>query len=85
MKEQQDITLIDIRDPAAYEEGHIEDALRVDDHNVAQFIERADLEKPLVVYCYHGNNSQGAADYMNQQGFKTAYSLQGGFAAWTDR
>ena len=82
LMETNKITVIDIRDPGSYEAGHIENALHVDDSNVQQFLKEANFEVPLVVCCYHGNNSQGAAAYMSEQGFKEAYSLQGGFEAW---
>jgi thiosulfate sulfurtransferase len=32
--------------------------------------------------CYHGNSSKGAAQYLLTQGFKAAYSIDGGFDAW---
>jgi len=84
LMETKEITMIDIRDPNSYTAGHIENALHVDDSNVEQFVREADFEVPLVVYCYHGNNSQGAAGYMSEQGFEEAYSLRGGFAAWSN-
>jgi thiosulfate sulfurtransferase len=49
---------------------------------VKEYIESTDKEKPLVVCCYHGNSSRGAAEYFSQQGFKEVYSMTGGFAAW---
>ncbi len=76
------ITLVDIRDQPSYLAGHIDGALHIGNHNVEQFLVDADRERPLVVYCYHGNSSQGAADYFNQQGFAEAYSLDGGYTAW---
>lgn len=84
MKEEQEIIVIDIRDPNSYEAGHIEDAIHVQQANIEKFIEEADKEKPLVVCCYHGNSSQGAAEFLNQRGFKNAYSLEGGFAAYEE-
>ena len=48
------------------------------------YIEKTDKETPLVVCCYHGNSSRGAAEYLSQQGFKQVYSMTGGFDAWPD-
>lgn len=81
MKEQP-ITLIDIRDQASYLAGHIDGALHIGNHNVERFLADTDRTIPLVVCCYHGNSSQGAADYFSQQGFEECYSLDGGFSAW---
>jgi len=79
---EQPITLIDIRDQASFLAGHIEGAIHIGNHNLEQFLADTDRALPLVVCCYHGNSSQGAADYFNQQGFEESYSLDGGFTAW---
>ncbi|MGL5628515.1 MAG: rhodanese-like domain-containing protein, partial [Plesiomonas shigelloides] len=41
-----------------------------------------DFAMPVIVMCYHGNSSQGAAQYLVNQGFDEVYSLNGGFEAW---
>ena len=84
MAEVEDINIIDIRDQGSYEAGHIENAVHVQQTNIEQFIEKADKEKPIVVCCYHGNSSQGAAEFLSQRGFKDTYSLMGGFEAYKD-
>ena len=50
-----------------------------------EFLATADREKPLIVYCYHGHSSQGAADYFSEQGFAEVYSIDGGFVAWSSK
>ena len=72
----------DIRDPATFSQGHIKGAVRLDNLNLAEFLATADKSKPLVVCCYHGNSSQGAADVLNQQGFERSYSMDGGMSEW---
>ncbi len=74
--------VIDIRDQASFESGHIESAIHVDNSNAQGFIDESDQQRPLIVCCYHGNMSKGAADYFNTQGFENAYSLDGGYADW---
>jgi thiosulfate sulfurtransferase len=74
--------LVDIRDAQSYANGHIENAIHIDNSNVEDFLRNSDHSKKIVVCCYHGNSSQGAADYFNQQGFSEAFSLEGGFDAW---
>ena len=41
-----------------------------------------DYEQPIVVVCYHGVSSQGAANYLIEQGFEDVYSMDGGFTQW---
>ena len=75
-------TLVDIRDANSFSQASIPDAINVDNENVAEFIANADKTKPLIVYCYHGNSSKGAADYFCHQGFGEVFSLDGGFDVW---
>lgn len=74
--------LVDIRDPAAYAQGHIEGAVQVGQHNAAEFVARADKDAPLIVYCYHGISSLSAAQFFADQGFAEVYSLEGGYEGW---
>ena len=76
------ITIVDIRDPASFEMGHLENAQQVTGDNVEEFIGSSDFNQPLLVYCYHGISSQSAADYFGEQGFQDVYHLAGGFEAW---
>ena len=76
--------VIDVRDPVSYEAGHIKNADQIDDSKVEEFVREADLARPLIVCCYHGNMSQGAAEYFASQGFEQAYSIDGGYAAWEE-
>jgi len=80
--EEEEAIVADIRDPASFSNGHIKQAVRLDNLNLAEFLETSDKSKPLVVVCYHGNSSQGAADVLNQQGFEKSYSLDGGMSEW---
>ena len=84
MVEEGSVNVIDIRDPGSYSAGHIPSAVSLNDTNVKEFIEFTDKEKPLIVYCYHGISSRGAAEYLSQNGFKEVYSMTGGFEAWPD-
>ena len=75
-------TFVDIRDPASYEAAHIPGALPLTDANIEKFVSTHEKNKPIVVYCYHGNASQGGAGYLMDQGFQKVFSLAGGFELW---
>ena len=75
-------TIVDIRDPSSFKAGHIPNAIHLSDGTVKQFIIDTDKKKPLVVYCYHGISSQGAAAYFSEQGFNEVSSMIGGFEGW---
>ena len=75
-------TIVDIRDPGSFKSGHIPNAIHLSDDNVKQFISDTNKGNPLVIYCYHGISSQGAAAYFSEQGFKEVTSMIGGFESW---
>ncbi len=75
--------VVDIRDLTSFGSGHIEGATRVDNTNIQYFIDNADLDKNLLVCCYHGNSSISAASYFESQGFVKVFSLDGGMSSWS--
>ncbi|MGJ8525637.1 Thiosulfate sulfurtransferase GlpE [Halomonadaceae bacterium LMG 33818] len=85
LEEKASLALVDIRDPMSYDSGHITGSTRLDNGNLPAFIAEGDKTTPVVVVCYHGNSSQGAAAYLAEQGFETVYSLDGGFTEWQNR
>lgn len=82
MTEAKPVQIVDIRDGNSFNNGHIDGAFNLNNDNLAQFIRQADMDRPLVVVCYHGISSQNAAQYLSEQGFDEVYSLDGGFSAW---
>ncbi|RLA03871.1 MAG: thiosulfate sulfurtransferase GlpE [Gammaproteobacteria bacterium] len=74
--------LVDIRDPRSFEQGHIPGAINLNNNNLQSYIDENDFETPIVVVCYVGNSSQGAADLLSSVGFQTVYSLSGGMSMW---
>ena len=80
--DQKEATFVDIRDPDSFQAAHIPGALHLHDGNLQEFLQNTDKQKPLVVYCYHGNSSLGAVAYLLEKGFKNVASMSGGFEAW---
>lgn len=78
----RDPLIADIRDAQSFALGHIPGAVTLNDSNLHQFVLDSDAQRPLIVVCYHGISSQGAARYLAEQGFHEVYSLDGGFTAW---
>jgi len=79
---QKKTVFIDIRDPDSFQEAHIEGSQHVTDESIQEFISKSDKSQPVIVYCFHGNSSQGAAAYLQENGFKDVKSMAGGFEAW---
>lgn len=74
--------VVDVRDPASFQQGHMPAAVHLDSHNVSDFIQQADPDAPTIAVCYHGHASQSAAAYLNSQDFSCVYSMDGGFNHW---
>jgi len=77
-----DVLILDIRDPESFAASNIKDSINVSNENVEQVVAAANREAPVIIYCYHGNSSKGAADYFFNMGFKDSYSVDGGFEQW---
>lgn len=80
--DQKQSLFVDIRDPGSYRAAHIPGALHLHDGNIQDFLQKTDKDQPVVVYCYHGNSSLGAAAFLLENGFKDVASMSGGFEAW---
>lgn len=77
--------LVDIRDPQSFQNQHLPNAMHLSNDNLQEFINDTEFNETIVVYCYHGNSSQQAAQFLVEQGFEDVYNLVGGFAAWQSR
>ncbi|ARD39681.1 thiosulfate sulfurtransferase GlpE [Edwardsiella ictaluri] len=82
MLAQGQALLLDIRDAQSYAAGHVPGALHLTDATLSALMRQHDGVQPVMVMCYHGNSSRGAAQYLLHQGFDEVYSIDGGFDAW---
>lgn len=77
-------TVIDVRTPAEFAEGHLVGARNVD-FQAADFRERADAlakDAPYFVYCRSGNRSSQAVAIMAELGFGEIHHLSDGILGW---
>jgi thioredoxin 1 len=84
LKEVPEATILDVRTPAEFSNGHLNNALNYD-WNGSQFdqqIKTLDKSKPVFVYCLSGGRSSAAASKMRSDGFKAVYELEGGLMRW---
>ncbi|MFC3034158.1 thiosulfate sulfurtransferase GlpE [Pseudoalteromonas fenneropenaei] len=80
--EQGHLVIADIRDPNSFAQGHIPGSVHLSNASIGQFMQEQEFETPIVVVCYHGISSQGAANYLLEQGFENVSSMDGGFTQW---
>jgi thiosulfate sulfurtransferase len=82
LMQQEKAYMVDIRDPQSFAVAHAENAFHLTNDTMMEFMDQVELEQPILVMCYHGISSQGAAQYLINQGFEKVYSVDGGFEAW---
>jgi rhodanese-related sulfurtransferase len=81
---QQNALVLDVRDAAEYEKGHLLNARNI---ALGELESRAgEIEKhkakPVIVVCDDGNRSGRGAAALRKQGFEQVFTLNGGTTAW---
>lgn len=88
-----DTVLIDIREPAEYQRGHIPGAIIIPrgllEFEILPALERlgagsAPDECDIVLYCGTGGRSALAAKSLDAMGFRNVRSMDGGIVAWAE-
>lgn len=80
------LTVLDIRTPAEFAEGHISGATNLDFYEAqfANWLDDLDKDAPYFVYCRSGNRSASAIETMKELGFAEVYELDGGIVSWAN-
>jgi thioredoxin len=84
LKETENPTILDVRTPGEFSEGHIQNALNID-WNGSSFdaqVSKLDKNSTVFVYCLSGGRSGSAASQLRSNGFKHVLELDGGMMAW---
>jgi thiosulfate sulfurtransferase len=74
--------ILDCRALKDYQAEHLENALHVHEQLRDSLLKKADRQKPLLIYCYHGHASEHMAEMFSDFGFTQVYSMVGGYADW---
>lgn len=77
-------TIIDIRTPQEFNQGHIEGAININyyDRNFMDQIAKYDKNQPIFIYCRSGNRTSPASRKMADFGFTQINDLEGGILYW---
>jgi len=79
---RSDILIFDVRDAQSYAQAHILGAQHLCDANMYQVLTSHERNRPVLIYCYHGNMSQTVAQMLIDFAFREVYSMDGGFESW---
>jgi phage shock protein E len=81
---EKKITVIDVRTPEEFAEGHIKGAQNVDiaSPDFAKELAKLDPAKTYLVHCAAGGRSTRSLSILNKLGFKSVMHLDGGLNGW---
>jgi rhodanese-related sulfurtransferase len=82
LQQQPDVLVLDARQANHHEAGHWPGSVRLDGRNHEMLLMREAKDRPVFIYCYHGNASQTYAEMFADFGFATVCDLIGGWEAW---
>lgn len=84
MNDNPTLTIVDVRTPEEYSQGHIEKAHNIDwnSNSFENKIDGFERDKPILVYCLSGGRSAAAAEKMRSFGFTKVLELENGMMAW---
>jgi len=76
--------VVDIRDKAEFEEGHIVDAINIPFSNLDARVDELKKfqDKPVVIACKMGQHSGAAGTALRKAGFENVSRLRGGITEW---
>ncbi|GAA4623192.1 rhodanese-like domain-containing protein [Cellulomonas oligotrophica] len=84
--EDPDVTVVDVRTPAEFAEGHLDGAVNIDlsDPAFADLVAELPQDGAYLVYCRTDNRSGTATDLMAEEGLTDVHDLDGGVVAWAE-
>lgn len=84
--DDEDVTLVDVREGDEWRKGHLPRAVHVPRGYLEMQAEGKlpSKDSPLIVYCAGGNRSAFATETLKQMGYSNVRHMSGGFTAWKD-
>lgn len=83
LNEKPNVTIIDVREPQEYEQGHIPGAINIPYRDIEQRANEINSVDSYVFYCIHSSwRAPYVANLLADAGHKNVYVLEGGIAAW---
>lgn len=83
---EDSITVIDVREPAEYAEGHLPGAVNIPrgvlEFKVGEHPALTERDRPLLIYCKTGGRGALAAQALSRMGFSRVINLAVGFDGW---
>jgi hydroxyacylglutathione hydrolase len=78
----QGAVTLDVRERSEYEAGHVEGTLHIPLGKLANQAQTLPSDRPVVVYCGHGERSSTGISILEAAGLRDLINLDGGIRAW---
>lgn len=82
VKDLDQVTVIDVREPSEYEAGHVAGAVLIPTGQVPNRLGEIPTEGTVIVMCRSGNRSSQVTEYLREQGYTNVHNLDGGILSW---
>jgi hydroxyacylglutathione hydrolase len=73
---------LDVREPDEYLAGHLPGAVHVPLGRLGHEFAAVPSDRPVVVYCGHGERASTGASLLEAAGYRRLLNLDGGLGAW---
>jgi hydroxyacylglutathione hydrolase len=82
LMDDSDITVLDVRQPAEWTDGHIPGAKFITGAEIPERLAEIDTKKTVAVVCGTGYRSSVISSFLRARGDSDAHSVIGGMSAW---
>ncbi len=84
IKEQKNLVILDVRTDVEYAQSHLKDAILIPLMVLDKRLYELKASQSIMIYCYKGNRSKTASEYLASKGFKQVYNMLGGIDSWIE-
>lgn len=82
LEANEDVVVLDVREPAEYAFGHIPNAVSIPFGDLENRVSELDKNKTILVVCRTGNRSDMASQALSDKGFENVWNVVPGMSEW---
>lgn len=79
----EDVTILDVREPWEWQIAHLEGALFIPMNSVCSRLDDLDPSREIVIHCHTGQRSAAVTEFLMNRGYTRVKNMAGGIKAWT--
>ncbi len=77
--------ILDVRTGVEYAQSHLRDSVLIPLMVLSKRVHELKRDQRILVYCYKGNRSKTACEYLASKDFKHIYNMLGGIDSWIEK